>query len=540
MLSTMNEYQLTTTMLFEHGRRTYPDSEVVTFDGVRTHRATFAEVGGRVEHLAAALQALGVDDGDRVATFCSNRQEHLELYFAVPGIGAVLHTLNIRLAWDQIAYTINHAQDKVLVVEASLAPLLLQVLPKLETVELVILIGSDDLEGTSLPVRNYEDLLEQASVDDFSWPELDERTAAIMCYTSGTTGNPKGVVYSHRSRVLHSLALCSGAALGLNERDRALMVVPMFHVLAWGMPYAAWLVGSDVILPGSHLGASTLVSLIEEQKATCTAAVPTIFADILKYSQSRKIDLSSLRVAWCGGSAVPPALRRGYAEQFGLDIVEGWGMTETSAVSTLAYPPKSSAPSNEAQWRGTAGRVLHGVEMRVVGTDGQTLASDGQHIGEIEVRGPWVTASYYRDPSQAQFHDGWLRTGDVGSVDDHGYLRISDRLKDIIKSGGEWISSIQLENALMEHPDVVEAAVIGVDDERFQERPLAYVVLSSGAVPDVEGLRGFLENKVAKWWIPERWVFPEAIPRSSVGKMDKRELRHRYDVGGVDVLTHQP
>ena len=536
MLSTMTDYPLTTTMLFEHGRRTYPDSVVASFDGTATHRATFAEIGDRVDRLAVALMALGVQEGDRVATFCSNRQEHLELYFAAPGIGAVLHPLNIRLASAQTAYTIKHAEDTVLFVEGALLPLIAGILNELSTLKHVVVIGEGDTTGRHGARARLPGPARPRRPQGFTWPELNERAPAFMCYTSGTTGDPKGVVYDHRARVLHTYAVCSGAALAFNERDCVLVVVPMFHVLAWGMPFAAWMVGSNIVLPGSHLRPEHLVRLVEEQRVTCTAAVPTIFTDVMTYAESHEIDLSSLRIAWCGGSSVPASLREAFAVKFGVDIVEGWGMTETSAVSTLNYPPKGSSPAAHAQTR-SAGRVMHGVEMRVVSTEGAVLVRDAAQVGEIEVRGPWVTGSYYLDDRSERFHDGWLRTGDVGTIDRHGYVRITDRLKDIIKSGGEWISSLELENALLEHPAVAEAAVIGVDDARFQERPLAFIVRSEDTDVSLDELCGFLKERVARWWVPDLWAVTDAIPRTTVGKTDKVELRRLHAAGDLDLVT---
>jgi fatty-acyl-CoA synthase len=539
--STMQDFPLTIGMILRHGRTVFGDSEVVTFEGNRSRRASFAEVGQRVERLAGALRRLGIEDGDRVATFQWNNQEHLEAYLAIPNMGAVLHTLNIRLFPEQLTYVANHAEDRIVLVDDSLVPLLAKVAPDLKTVEHYILVGRGDASALAdaaagADVLRYDELLDR-EVAQFPWPDIDEGAAAAMCYTSGTTGNPKGVVYSHRSTVLHSMSVNAGFAIGLTEHDRVLPIVPMFHANSWGLPYAAWYAGASFVMPDRFLQAEPLARLIESERPTVAGAVPTIWSDLHRYSQSHPVDMSSFRLVVCGGSAVPRSLMERFDTDHGVRIIQGWGMTETSPLAALAYSPRGVelGTEEEMDWRAKAGRVLSGVELRIVDDAGNPLPWDGEAVGEIEVRGPWVTASYYLDPAGDKFDDGWLRTGDVGCVAPNGFIQITDRAKDVIKSGGEWISSVELENQLMAHPDVVEAAVIGVPDPKWEERPLACVVCEEGSSTSVEDLQSFLAGKVAKWQVPERWVFIDEVPKTSVGKFDKKVLRTKHNDGELDV-----
>ena len=552
MLSTMQDYPLTIAAIFEYGKKIHAASEIVTLEEGGVRRIRFAALGERVERLAAALRRLGVRDGDRVATFSWNTQEHLEAYFAVPAMGAVLHTLNIRLFPEQLAYIANHAADKVVIVDESLVPALAKVARELRSVEHFILVRAagaaarrESANGAAItaaaealgrPVLDYETVL-AAEQPGIAWPAIDERAAAAMCYTSGTTGNPKGVVYSHRSTYLHSLAISTGAAYSLTEHDRILLVVPMFHANAWGLPYAAWMAGSDLVLPNRFLQAAPLAGAIADERPTISAAVPTIWNDMLRYDESHPIDVSSLRLVVCGGSAVPRALMERFEERHGVRIIQAWGMTETSPFAAISLPPKGCAPADEMAWRCKSGRIAAGVDLRICDDQGNELPWDGQTAGEIEVRGPWITGAYYLDPAAEKFHDGWLRTGDVGTVDARGFIQITDRAKDVIKSGGEWISSVELENELMGHPDVAEAAVIGVPDERWQERPLACVVSKPGADLSAEALQAFLAERVARWWVPERFAFITEVPKTSVGKFDKKVLRARYAEGALEVET---
>ncbi|MCW2943516.1 MAG: long-chain fatty acid--CoA ligase [Actinoallomurus sp.] len=535
MWSTMQDYPLTISSIMRYSTEVFGDSEVATFTGDGVRRISYAELGRRAARLANALRRLGVDADQRVATFQWNTTEHLEAYLAVPAMGAVLHTLNIRLAADQLVYIADHAEDEIVIVGDTLVPLLASVLPQLKTVRHVIVIGDADLaplEPAGKTLHSYESLL-AAEPETYDWPEIDERQAASMCYTSGTTGNPKGVVYSHRSAFLHSMAACTGNAFSLSTADRVLPVVPMFHANAWGLPYAALLAGASLVMPDRFLQAEPLVRIIEDERPTIAGAVPTIWNDVLRYVQEHESDLSSLRLVPCGGSSVPESLIRAF-DELGVQIVQAWGMTETSPLASVAHPPPGAA--DPWRYRASQGRILSGLEARVVGDGDTVLPSDGEAVGEIEVRGAWITAAYYKDEDPSKFHDGWLRTGDVGMISPDGYLVLTDRAKDVIKSGGEWISSVDLENHLMAHPDVIEAAVVGVPDPRWQERPLASVVLREGATATADGLREFLADRVPKWQLPERWTFIAEVPKTSVGKFSKKTLRRMYADGDLDVV----
>jgi fatty-acyl-CoA synthase len=524
MQSTMQDVPLCITALFRRGAEIFPDSEVITFEGERARHTRYATVAERVQRLAGAMRTLGIVEGDRVATLCWNHQEHLEAYFAIPCMGAVLHTLNLRLPPTQLAQIINHAEDRVVIVDDSLAPLLASVIEHCPSIEKVIVVGTGAVSGLGETLA-YEDLIAKEP-PTFDWPDLDEKSAAAMCYTTGTTGDPKGVAYSHRSVYLHSFAVW--ASFRLDDAARLLTIVPMFHVNAWGMPYAGWMVGSDQLLPGRFLQPKGLCDFIRQERPTFTGGVPTILTGILNHVQTTGADVSSITRAVCGGSAVPATLITAYRDVLGIELLQAWGMTETSPIGSIAVPPKGTAPEDEMLYRSKTGRAVPGVQLRIVDDTGAEVAHDGEAVGEIEVRGPWITASYYNTEAPEKFHDGWLRTGDVGNIDARGYVQITDRSKDVIKSGGEWISSVELETLLVGHPAVAEAAVVGVHDDRWAERPLALVVLKPGASATPDELREFLASKVARWWLPERWAFVDELPKTSVGKLDKKLIRSDY------------
>ena len=507
-------------------RSVHPGAQVVTLTDTGVVRARYGEVAERVDRLARVLERLGVKQGDRVGTFAWNNQRHLELYMAVPCIGAVLHTLNVRLFAEQLTYIVNHAEDGVIFVDDSLVPILQELAPTFTGVRHYVVMGDGD--SGSLPnALRYEELLNEAGPGAYEYPALEERQAAALCYTSGTTGNPKGVLYSHRSISLHSTASLMKDALGLSQRDRALLVVPMFHVNAWGIPHAAALAGADLVMPDRFLQAEPLAKLIEAERPTIMGCVPTIFADLLRYADTHDVDISSLQNAACGGSAVPRQLMRDFEERHSVNVFQAWGMTETSPVASYSRPGESDG-HGEPYWdmRAKQGKPLPWVQARLVGDDGEEVVWDGESTGELEVRGPWIAASYFEDEAGAEnFHDGWLRTGDIASIDDQAFIQITDRSKDVIKSGGEWISSVELENEVMAHPDVIEAAVIAKPDERWAERPLCCVVVRDGASLSAEQLTEHLRGRVAKWWLPDEFAFVSEVPKTSVGKFDKKVLR---------------
>jgi fatty-acyl-CoA synthase len=507
MNSTMQDSPLSITELFRHGAQVYPDSEIITFEGEQARHTSYAKVAERVNRLAGALRTLGIVPGDRVGTLSWNHQEHMEAYFAIPCMGAVLHTLNLRLPPPQLAQIINHAEDRVVIVDDSLAPLLAAVIDQCPSIEHVIVVGSGEISGLGDTLA-YESLL-AAESPFFDWPVIDERQAASMCYTTGTTGDPKGVAYSHRSVFLHSFAVWG--TFRLDDNGRLLIIVPMFHVNAWGTPYAGWMVGSTLLLPGKFLQPQGLCDFIRQERPTFTGGVPTILTAILNHVQATGADVSSIKTAVCGGSAVPATLIEGYRDVLGIELWQAWGMTETSPIAAIAFPPRGTAPEDEMIYRSKTGRVVPGVELRLVDDTGAEIPHDGDNTEAPE-----------------KFHDGWLRTGDVGNIDARNYVQITDRSKDVIKSGGEWISSVELETLLVGHPAVAEAAVVGVHDDRWAERPLALVVLKQGASATPDELRAFLAPKVARWWLPERWTFVDELPKTSVGKLDKKLIRSEY------------
>jgi fatty-acyl-CoA synthase len=540
MRSTMMDLPLQISRLLEHGATVHGSSEVVTWTGAGARRMTFAELGASAAQLAHALHDdLGVTGDQRVGTFMWNNAEHLVAYAAVPSMGAVLHTLNLRLFPDQLTYIANHAEDSVIIVDSTLIPLLARVLPDLHTVKHVVVVGGGDASpfaaAAQVQVHGWDELL-AGKPTTYDWPEVDERDAAALCYTSGTTGNPKGVAYSHRSIWLHSMQVCMTESFGLSTQTRELVIVPMFHAMAWGLPYAALMSGATLIMPDRFLQAAPLAAMIEAERPTLAGAVPTIWTDLLSYLGQHPVDISSLKEAVVGGSACPPALMHAFHER-GVEIIHAWGMTEMSPLGSVARAPAGTTGEEAWKYRYTQGRVPAGVAARIVGPSGEVMPNDSESVGELEVRGPWVTQTYIGDaePDPEKFQDGWLRTGDVGMLSPNGFLTLTDRAKDVIKSGGEWISSVDLENHLMAHPAVLEAAVVGVPDEKWTERPLATVVVKEGATVTAEELRDFLGDRIARWQLPERWAFIDEVPKTSVGKFDKKVIRSRYADGDLSV-----
>jgi fatty-acyl-CoA synthase len=522
----MMDMQLTLPMLLRRSETYYGDKELVTRMPDRSfHRSTYAESGRRARALAVALQQLGLERGDRVATLCWNHGVHHEAYLGIPCGGFVLHTLNLRLHPNDLAYIANHAGDRAVIVDKSLVPLLEQFVDRTK-IEHVIVVEDD-----------YEGLLSGADPDAWRDPELNENEAAAMCYTSGTTGQPKGVLYSHRSTMLHTLGVTAGnpMGLGLFEQDVILPVVPMFHANAWGYPYIATMIGAKLVYPGPHLDPESLLDDFVHEGVTWTAGVPTIWLGILGMldAEPDRWDLSKLKGMLVGGSAAPRAMIAGFKQRHGLNVVHGWGMTETSPVASAAQLPDDLSRADadtQFDYIAMQGLPLPLVELRHRDAEGNVLPWDGESMGELEIRGPWVAGAYYDTPEQADrwTDDGWFKTGDVVSLHPRGFIQIKDRSKDVIKSGGEWISSVELENALMAHPAVAEAAVIAVPDPKWDERPLAVVVRRDGAEVTSDELREFLAPDFAKWWLPDRYEFVAEIPKTSVGKFLKTELREQF------------
>ena len=542
MQGLMMNTPLTLTPLLERAARLFPKKEIVSKTDTGMHRYTYADFHGRVHRLAHAMRRMGIQPGDRVGTLCWNSYRHLELYFAVTCYGAVLHTLNLRLANDQLAYIINHADDRVIFVDASLVPLLDQIRGELPGVREVVVM--DDQSA-------YEEMLAASPSDPFAWPDLEETAACATCYTSGTTGHPKGVLYTHRSLVLHSYGLAMADSFALSERDTVLQLVPMFHANGWGIPYAAVMVGSKIVLCGRHLQPADIAQMIESEHATFTAGVPTLFMGLYGLLENEKHDISSLRTIACAGSALPRQFVEWYEQKYGIRFMLAWGMTETTPIATVVALKKhleSITGKDRYDLLARHGLPIAGIDVRIVDELGNELPWDGSTMGELQVRGPWVTSGYYNDPrgderGQAEsFMDGWFRTGDVATIDAEGYIQIMDRTKDLVKSGGEWISSVDLENAIMAHPKVMEAAVIAIAHPKWQERPVAAVA----PLPQFRGqitkqeILDFLETRVAKWWLPDDVVFIDAVPKTSVGKFNKRALREQfkdYSLPGLPAKT---
>ena len=534
MQGLMMDYPLTLQHAYERAVSIFPRKEIVTQTDSGLHRYTYREWGKRTAQLAHALTKAGVKEGERIATFGWNTYRHLELYFAIPCIGAVLHTLNLRLFADQLVYIINNAEDSIIFVDGDLVPLLENVVDRLSPVKQYVIMGdAPNASGKLQPSVDYETFI-AGQPESYDWPRLDENAAAAMCYTSGTTGNPKGVVYSHRSIFLHSMGVGLADGPALSERDVVLPVVPMFHANAWGFPHAGVMMGSKQVMPGRFMDPLRIAQLMSQERVTVAAGVPTIWIGMLAALEKEQIDLSSLRAIYCGGSAVPRSLIEGLYRK-DLTIVHAWGMTETSPLASLSKlrSYQLDLPLDE-QFRIKArqGTVLPGVDFRVVNMEtGQEVPWDNKTFGELQVRGPWIARAYYKDSeSEAKFAGGWLRTGDVAVVDEDGIIQLVDRTKDLVKSGGEWISSVELEGLIMGHPKVLEACVVGLPHPKWDERPHAFVVPKPDFAGQItqEEILDYLRPRVAKWWLPDEVVFIDAIPKTSVGKFDKKVLRSKY------------
>ncbi|NQX71002.1 long-chain fatty acid--CoA ligase [Paenibacillus alba] len=531
----MENFPLTLRSLFDRSQSLFAKKEVVSRTSSGIHRYTYADFGRRTKQLSSALQQLGVKPGDRVATFAWNHHWHLEAYFAIPCMGAVLHTVNIRLPLEHLVHILNHAEDRFLLVDETLLPIIERIQDQLTTIEgYIVMTDRQELPPTSLhPVYGYENLINRGDPQYAFIDSLLESAPAGLCYTSATTGKPKGVVYSHRGIYLHSLAIGLADTLGLSERDSVMPIVPMFHVNAWGLPFASVWFGSKQVLPGPAPTPDILLSMIADEKVTIAAGVPTVWTAALKVQEAMNADISSLRAVVCGGSAAPKSLIESYEQRLQIPFYHAYGMTETCPLVTVArlksYQEETSL-DEQYDTRATQGLLAPGLDMKIVGPHGE-VAWDGKEMGEILLRGAWVATEYYKDErTQESFQDGWFYSGDIAVIDPEGFVKLVDRAKDLVKSGGEWISSLDLENSLMAHPNVFEACVVGIPHPKWEERPLAFVVLKDAALQagDKADLLTFLTDKFAKWWIPDDVIFLHEIPRSSVGKFMKRELREQY------------
>jgi len=525
----MMDYPLTLTHILERSAKLFPGQEISSKTSEGMHRYAYADFHRRVHSLAHILSSLGAQPGQRVGTLCWNSFRHLELYFAVPCYGAVLHTLNLRLPSDQLAYIINHAGDQVIFADASLLPLLDPIRDQIPCVQHIVILPDQDS-----PAADYEQLLQSAPSHPYRWPQLDENTAAATCYTSGTTGHPKGVLYSHRALFLHTFALAMTDSFAISGRDTVLQIVPMFHANGWGIPFAAVMTGARIVFTGRDLQPANLADLIQNHRVTFTCGVPTIWMALYAYLQTHPHDLSSLRLVVAAGSAMPRQFIELYEKKYGVHFRLAWGMTETTPIATfmaLKGHLEDLPEQDHFQLLARHGLPIAGVDIRIVDAEGVELPWDGSSMGELQTRGPWVCSGYYNDPrGDESFSDGWFRTGDVATIDPEGYLQILDRTKDLVKSGGEWISSVDLENAIMAHPKVMEAAVIAVFHPKWQERPLACIAPLEqyrGEITKQEIL-DFLAGKIAKWWLPDDIVFLDAVPKTSVGKFNKRALREQF------------
>ena len=536
MLGLMQDRPLLVSSLIEYAARYHPTVEIVskTCEGA-TLRTNYANLRARAAKLAKALIRLGVKPGDRVATLAWNTHRHMELYFAVSGLGAVLHTVNPRLFPEQIDYIVNHAEDRVLFFDITFADLIAKLRPKFATVQHLVAMTDPEHTPDKLPGSLVYETLLDAETDDFEWPEFDERTASSLCYTSGTTGNPKGVLYSHRSTLLHSFIACSSDGLKLSSADSVLLVVPLFHVNAWGIPYAAAMCGAKVVLPGPSLDGKSLFDLAVQEKCNFSLGVPTVWLGFFKYIEDNPgLDLSAIKLqrVVIGGSAAPRAIIEKFHETFDTFTIHAWGMSETSPLGTIGnlLPKHRDLPrADQVSVQAKQGRAMYGVELRIVDEHGKPLPHDGAAAGDLKVRGPWVASGYFKGEGGTVVDgEGWFATGDVATIDRDGYIQITDRSKDVIKSGGEWISSIDLENAAVAHPTVQEAAVIGLPHPKWQERPLLIIVRKPGTDPSRAELLEFMSTRVAKWWLPDDVTFVDELPHTATGKLQKTKLREQF------------
>ncbi|MFF0450297.1 long-chain fatty acid--CoA ligase [Streptomyces sp. NPDC004609] len=536
-LGNIGDGDLTVANILRHGSTWHSRRSVRTV-GADASEMLYGDVAGQVAALARGLQALGVRAGSVVGSFLWNTREHFEAYFAVPAMGALLHTINPRLSAEQLVFTINHAADEVVIADASFLDRLAEIADRLPTVRAVVVVGGFEdgaLGAWPGEVLRYQDVV-AGQPTDFPWPEVHEKAPATLCFTTGTTGDPKGVAYSHRSIWLHAMSLCTANAVALNSRDCGYIITPMFHANAWGYPFATFWAGGDLLLCNRHVDPATVVEAIERYQPTFSNGVPTVWNEILNYADADPSrDLKTLNRVILGGAPIPRTLRAGL-DRYGVAALQGWGMTETSPLITMNRPPRAEEDTDPERRADGQGRVLAGVEIRLVQPDtGEILPADGHAVGEFELRGPWIADSYYGLESDDRFRNGWLRTGDVGTLDPLGYATLTDRAKDVIKSGGEWISSNELELTIARHPDVLQAAVIGVPDDRWDERPCVLVVMRDGAETTLADLRDTLLGSVPKWWVPERWVELDELPLTSVGKFDKKRMRAIYAEGKLDV-----
>lgn len=539
MLGLVQDRPLLISQLIEYAALYHGNTEIVTrsVEGP-IHRYTYRDLRSRSKKLANALTRLGVKLGDRIGTLAWNTYRHFELYYGVSGMGAVLHTVNPRLFPEQIDYIVNHAEDSYLFVDLTFLPIIEKLAPQLKTVKAFVVLTDAAHMPKDCKIPNllcYEDLIGKES-DDFAWPEFDERTASSLCYTSGTTGNPKGVLYSHRSTVLHSYAVCQRDGLNLGSGDSALVIVPLFHANAWGVPYGACMSGAKLVFPGPALDGKSVYELLRDEKCNFSLGVPTVWLAFFQYVDANpnldsKADIKIERVV-IGGSAAPRAMIERFAKQFNCFVIHAWGMTEMSPLGTTGNMLKKHAElpiEQRLDIQSKQGRTVYGVEIKITDDDGKELPRDGKAFGDVKVRGPWITRGYFKgEGGNVLDKDGWFTTGDVATLDADGYMQITDRSKDVIKSGGEWISSIDLENAAVGHPAVQEAAVIGIRHEKWQERPLLLVIKKQGQEVSRDEMLKYLEDKVAKWWLPDDVVFVSELPHTATGKLLKTKLREQF------------